>query len=58
MSMTRMFWIICDECGHSGEDDGLYGHYSGDVREDAKEEGWRIGNKDICPVCLGTQTDE
>jgi hypothetical protein len=52
MSMTRMFTIKCDGCGNDGDDEGLYGPYSSDVREDAQGYGWRIGNKDYCPDCV------
>ena len=52
MAMIRMFSLKCDECG-TGEDE-FYGQYSSDVRDKAKQDGWRIGNKDICPECLAT----
>ena len=56
MSMERMFSIICDKCGHNGEDEGLYGHYSSDVRNQARADGWKIGNKDSCPSCVEGET--
>lgn len=57
MAIEKMFWITCDECGEDSHDD-LYGRYSSDVRQQAKEEGWRIGNKHICPMCLEGGTNE
>ena len=56
--MERMFVVICDECGHRGDGDGLYGKWSSDVREQAKSEGWRIANKDACPSCVNTNKGE
>ena len=59
MSMQRMFTIICDQCGRTGDNDGLYGHYSNEVRQDALEYGWkRRGNKDICFSCANPEEEE
>lgn len=50
MAMVREFRLRCDKCGDGEEEH--YGMYSEDVRNRAKEDGWRIGNTDICPECL------
>lgn len=59
MSMERMFTIRCDQCGHSGDDEGLYGSRAGEIRQQALEDGWkRRGNKDICYSCANPDEEE
>jgi hypothetical protein len=59
MSMERMFTIVCDQCGHSGDNDGAYGSSSAHVREYALENGWkRRGSKDICFSCANPEEEE
>lgn len=49
MTMRREFRLVCDGCG-TGETK-YHGTYSSDVREQARKDGWKIGNTDLCPVC-------
>jgi hypothetical protein len=59
MSMDRMFTIVCDQCGHSGDNDGAYGSSAAHVREYALENGWkRRGSKDICFSCANPEEEE
>ena len=53
MAMERMFSLRCDKCNNGP--DVYYGWYSSDVRDKAKQDGWRIGNTDICPDCLAEE---
>lgn len=55
MTMRRMFWPACDECGTETED--VCDSYASTVRERLKEDGWRVGNRLVCPSCLGTDPD-
>lgn len=53
MTIQRMFTIICDECGID-ESDSWLGHFKSRLKND----GWKFGNKDICPTCQDNDAQE
>lgn len=48
---SRVYTIQCDECG----DDGINELYRVIAEEDAREAGWRLGKRDVCPSCQDEQ---
>lgn len=46
MSVRRMFTISCDSCDMDDSD-----YWLGDMKTRLRDEGWKLGKKDICPDC-------
>lgn len=54
MAIVRAFSATCDTC--DGMRDGEEAWVS-KLKDDLRDEGWRVNNKLTCPACLGTDPD-
>lgn len=49
MSVIRFFRLKCDWC-HNVTQESF--QYSEDLKKEMRKEGWQVGNKAKCPMCL------
>jgi len=54
MGVIRAFSASCDTCGNRRDDQEAW---VSKLKDDLREEGWRVLNRLTCPACLGTDPD-
>jgi hypothetical protein len=54
MGVIRAFSATCDTCNNQRDGDEFW---VSKLKDDLREEGWRVNNKLTCPACLGTDPD-
>jgi hypothetical protein len=55
MGVIRKFTASCDACKFERADQEQA--WVSCLKDDLREEGWRVNNKLTCPACLGTDPD-